>query len=127
MRPRILAIDDDDLNLRIVEEVIEDAGYQPLLADNGPEGLKILSETDGIKVILLDWMMPEMDGIEVLKRIRGSNKFKETPVIMLTALDTRDQVAEAVKSGANDYIVKPFEDTLLIDKIRRALLGTQKR
>ncbi|MCI5050649.1 MAG: response regulator [Rickettsiales bacterium] len=126
MRPRILAVDDDDLNLAIVEEVIEDAGYQPLLASSGKEGLELLRDTAGIKVILLDWMMPEMTGIEVLGKIRGHSQFDDIKVIMLTALDTREQVAEAVKSGANDYIVKPFEPHTLIEKVRRNLLANAK-
>lgn len=124
MRPRILVIDDDEANLRIVEEFLEDAGYQPILADSGRQGLELLSQTGHIKMVLLDWMMPEMDGMQVLEAIRHDKTFADIPVIMLTALDKKEKVAESIQNGADNYIVKPFGEEVLIKKVRDILLGT---
>lgn len=123
MRPRVLVIDDDELNRKLVEEILEDAGYQPIMAESGAQGLTLLRETGYIKVVLLDWMMPDMDGISVLKQIREEKGLKDTPVIMLTALDRKEQVQEAINAGTDNYIVKPFDDEKLITKVRDILLG----
>ena len=124
MRPRILVIDDDETNLRIVEEVLEDVGYQPILADNAMDGLELLQTTSHIKLVLLDWMMPKMNGMQMLEQIRASKDFGEVPVIMLTALDKKEQVQQAIKSGADYYIVKPFDGDTLVEKVRSVMLGT---
>jgi len=123
VRPRVLVIDDDELNRKLVEEILEDAGYQPIMAESGAQGLTLLRETGYIKVVLLDWMMPDMDGISVLKQIREEKGLKDTPVIMLTALDRKEQVQEAINAGTDNYIVKPFDDEKLITKVRDILLG----
>lgn len=123
MRPRILVIDDDELNRKLVEEILEDAGYQPIMAESGASGLTLLRDTGHIKMVLLDWMMPDMDGISVLKQIREDKHLKDTPVIMLTALDRKEQVQEAIAAGTDNYIVKPFDDEKLITKVRDILLG----
>lgn len=127
-RPLILVIDDDDLNLKIVDETLSDAGYQLVLASGGQNGMDALENVKGIKVVLLDWMMPQMDGMQVLKAIRANPEHRDKVVVMLTALDTKDRVIEALQSGADDYVVKPFDAATLVAKVRDALaMGRKKR
>jgi len=127
-RPLILVVDDDEMNLKIVDETLSDAGYQLVLVTNGQGALDALNNVKGIKVVLLDWMMPQMDGLTVLKAIRADAAHRDKVVMMLTALDTKDKVIEALQNGADDYVVKPFDEGTLVAKVREALMmGRKKR
>lgn len=116
----VLIIDDDSINQDVVKAILHNLGYESFSATNGADGLKILSVESAVRVILLDWNMPEMDGMEVLGKIRDS-KFKHTPVIMMTAEDTAAKVKHALEKGADDYIVKPFNEETLAKKLQRFL------
>jgi len=122
-RPTLLVVEDDDTNRMIITKIIEDAGYQVVQAVTGMEALKVLSENYVVKVVLLDWMLPEMDGIDVLKKIRGSKRFASLPVIMQTGNDSAAEVKQAVDAGADDYIVKPIDPKVLMSKVQKALQG----
>lgn len=126
-RPAILAVDDDEMNLKIVDEILSDAGYDMVLVKDGQSAMDALANLPEIKVVLLDWMMPVMDGMEVLKKVRANPGYHDRVVMMLTALDTKDRVMEALQKGADDYIVKPFDAVKLIEKVRGALLLGRKR
>lgn len=120
---KILIVEDDQLNQKVVKGMLEDTGYRCILAANGIEGLEQLKEHEDIQLILLDWAMPEMDGLEMLKRVRLQAKHRSLPIIMLTAYDRESDVVRAREAGATDYLIKPFEDTMLIEKIRKAILN----
>ncbi len=116
----VLAIDDEPENLLLLKRPISKAGHVLLTADSAHEALKILSEKN-VDVILLDWMMPKTSGIEFLKIIRAEKKWRMIPVIMITARDSVDDIKEGLKSGANDYISKPFDRTELVARVNAAV------
>ena len=113
----ILAVDDEPLNRGVIERIVSRKGYDISLASSGKEALdKILSgEFD---LVLLDIMMPEIDGVEVLKRIRHQFDMSELPVIMVTALDDSEKIVELLEAGANDYVTKPIDAKVLQARIK---------
>lgn len=112
--PRILAIDDDAAIAEMVSILLEGRGYSVVTAPNGREGLAIL-ERDNIDLVLLDLMLPVMDGIEICSHIRESSN---VPIIMLTARTETEKVVEGLEAGADDYLTKPFEPEELVARIR---------
>jgi signal transduction histidine kinase len=118
-KPIILTVDDEPFNLDLLEEELMD-DYQVIAASDGPAALEA-ADTSSPDVILLDFSMPGMDGLEVLRVLRGSERHVATPVIMLTAnTDMTDRV-RGLDAGADDYITKPFESEDLHARIRSAL------
>lgn len=103
---RILIVDD---NPKYLEDALPMYGYEVVVATDGIKALKILSkESDKIDLVLLDVMMPNMNGWDTLKAIRTSEKTKMIPVIMITAVSEEQKIVSGLKIGADDYIVKPF-------------------
>ena len=119
-KPRILVVEDHPQLADIVETRLRLDGMEPVLCRNGTTALDILA-TDPIDVVLLDIMMPVVDGYEVLRRIRANPATAEIPVIMLTAKVTRQDVEKSRAMGADDYIAKPFGPHDLVQKIRACL------
>ena len=119
---RILVIDDDDGIRRITQMLVEGLGHQVEPARDGIEGLAKLRL--GVDLILLDVVMPGLDGFDVCRRIRQDPFGKDVPVIMVTSLATREHRLQAVEAGANDFIAKPVDDTEL--RIRSASLLKMK-
>lgn len=111
----ILIIEDDEKISRVIELELEFAGYKVSKAYTGREGLNIY-ETNQIDLILLDVMIPELNGLEVLRRIRMADE--QTKIIMLTARDTVMDKVGGLDGGANDYMTKPFEIEELLARIR---------
>ena len=105
---KILVVD-DSLTIRMqVKELLEDNGHQVLLAENGEMCLKLL-EKENPDVILLDVIMPEMDGIEVCRRIKSDESLKEIPILILTTVSDVENKVRGLNAGADDYVIKPFE------------------
>jgi len=118
MGSRILIVDDEYIGRQTLESVLEGEDYELEMAENGPQAIekakKLLPD-----VILLDIMMPGMTGFEVCQRIRSDPQIAEIPIIVLTALDDRDSLLNALKAGADDFISKPFDRF----ELRARLLG----
>ncbi|MCZ6690552.1 MAG: response regulator [Planctomycetota bacterium] len=117
---KILVIDDDRVLLEIVGDMVRRAGFQAQVTDNPMSGMEA-AKKDNVSLVLLDVMMPEMDGFEVLKALKEDEGTSAIPVIMLTSQDEIKSFAEAHDLGAVDYIPKPFEENFLIKRIYRAL------
>ncbi len=116
-----LIVDDVDIIRKSISKnlsKIEKIG-QVYEAKNGKEALEILNEDENIKLLITDWSMPEMDGIELVNIIRSDAKFKELYIIMVTAKDSKELVIEAVTKGVNDYIIKPYNLATLMTKVRK--------
>lgn len=116
----ILAIDDDSNMLKIIEQQIISLGYRTIVSTDPLNGIN-LAKTGGPALILLDIMMPHIDGFEVLKRLQADEVTARIPVIMLSAKKDRESVINAMKLGVADYIVKPCSQPLLGKKIDTAL------
>src|SRR5215216_4646364 len=108
MSSTVLIVDDEYSGRETLQSVLEGEGYDLIMAENGPQALE-KAKTLLPDVILLDVMMPGMTGYEVCERIRNDPQVAEIPIIILTALDDRESLLTALKSGADDFISKPFD------------------
>jgi len=124
MAERILIIEDEQNIARVLELELQFEGYETGVAHTGTEGLILYREASW-DLILLDIMLPEMNGLDVLKRIRATEF--ETPVLLLTAKDAVSDKVAGLDLGANDYITKPFEMEELLARIRVTLRFRQKQ
>jgi class 3 adenylate cyclase len=116
----LLVVDDDAMNRDLLLRRLERQGHTVLVAENGLHALKRL-ETTKVDVILLDIVMPELDGLQTLERLKGSERQRHTPVIMLSALDEIDRVVRCIEVGADDYLSKPYNPVLLKARINACL------
>ncbi|MDR2965298.1 MAG: response regulator [Treponema sp.] len=116
-RKKILLVDDDEIHLITAELCLKDE-YDIYKAKSGDEALKCLRNKDFVPdLIMLDIVMPKMDGWEVFKKIKGITAFKDTPILFLTSMDGEEEKERARTLGAVDYITKPLEMTLLKNTI----------
>ena len=118
--PRILLVDDDPTNLFLLEELLLCEGYVPVLAESGTEALEIAA-TSKPDLILLDIMMPKMDGFEVCRRLREDERLNTIPVVFLTALDDDHSRLRGLEMMGDDYLTKPINSQLLLTKIASIL------
>jgi len=114
----ILLVDDDSRNVFALSKVLQERGMEIIKAENGKIALEMLDKHPEIDMILMDIMMPEMDGYEAMKRIRSQGKFKNLPVIALTAKAMKDDKQKCIDAGANDYIAKPIDVERLLSLMR---------
>lgn len=117
---RILVCDDDPLLADLVEYRLAGRGYEVLVARDGGEALALLREVRP-DAIVLDAMMPVIDGYEVLRRVRENPDLATVPIIMLTARKQERDIVEALELGANDYMIKPFIPEELVVRLGRLL------
>jgi two-component system, OmpR family, response regulator MprA len=121
MKERILIIEDDEAILKILRRVLAYEGYQVETALDGQSGLNLGRDFQP-DLVILDWMLPALDGLEVCRRLRSAGT---TPILMLTAKDTLQDRVQGLDAGADDYLVKPFEVDELLARLRALLRRTQ--
>jgi len=117
---RILVVDDTTENLQIIGAILRKSGYQLSVAKHGQQGLEIAARTPP-DLVLLDIMMPELNGFEVCERLKADAKLKDIPVIFLTASNEADNVVKGFEIGAVDYITKPFNAAELLSRVNTHL------
>jgi len=119
---KLIVADDSRLIRGIIEKTATAIGFEVLQAANGKDALNHL-EAGGkeINLVLLDWNMPMMNGIEVLKNMRADDRFKEIPVLMVSTESENDKIKEAIDAGAHGYLTKPFNAEKLTDAIHQVL------
>ncbi|GAB6072366.1 chemotaxis response regulator CheY [Venenivibrio stagnispumantis] len=123
---KILTVDDMATMRRIIKSILNQLGYNNVdEAENGKDALSKLKQNK-YDLVLLDWNMPEMDGITLLKEIRNDPQLKDIPVIMVTAEAKKENVLLAIQSGANNYIVKPFTAETLKEKLDKVYESLNK-
>ncbi len=120
MQPYILVMEDEDALATLLQYNLEKEGYDVVVAADGEEGLIQVDERQP-DLILLDWMLPKVSGIEVCRRLRGRPETRNLPVIMLTARGEESDRVRGLDTGADDYLTKPFSMTELIARIRAVL------
>src|SRR5262249_10574331 len=118
---KALVIDDSRPVRRIEGEILRDLGFETMEAVNGRDALECLERTDLPDVILVDWNMPEMNGLDFIRALRAESRFKNIVVLMVTTETETDQMLRALSAGADEYLMKPFQRDGLVDKLR--LLG----
>jgi diguanylate cyclase (GGDEF)-like protein len=115
----VLLVDDDPFIIRVISDSLEEMGYSVVTARNGREALE-LAENGNYPLIISDWVMPEMDGIELCRRIRSSRSPQYTYIILLTSLDSRDSIIRGLEAGADEYLVKPVNPAELTVRLKTA-------
>jgi two-component system chemotaxis response regulator CheY len=119
---KILVADDFATMRRIIRTCLRQVGYKNILeADDGTTALAVL-KTERIDFVIADWNMPRMTGLDLLKAIRSDRVLKDIPFLMVTAEAQKDNIIEAIQSGANSYLLKPFTAEILKEKIDQILL-----
>lgn len=117
---KILVVDDVPDNIKLLTYELSDQGHDIFMADNGPRALE-LARSENPDVVLLDIMMPEMDGIEVLSRLKRQTETKLIPVILVSAKDLDEDVVRGLDAGAMDYVTKPFSNRIVAARVRSAV------
>ena len=117
---RILVVDDEESLAFLIRRVLELEGYEVLTASNGKEALELLRR-EHVDLVITDYMMPEMDGLEMINRIRKDDSLANLRIIMLTVSDFQDTIDRAFDMGVVDYITKPFDFREIVLAVKSAL------
>jgi len=119
-KPTILVVDDEEIIRNILVKLIYAIGYSVLQASNSTQAVS-MTRRHKPDLVLLDMIMPGVDSMQVLKTVRGDDDLKDTAIVLISAIDDLDIVASYIEAGADDFLPKPFNSTLLNLKIRNAL------
>ena len=115
---QLLLVDDDMRNIYALSAQLEELGFAITIANNGREALDVLEEHPDMDIVLMDIMMPEMDGYEAMTLIREQARFQKLPMLALTAKAMKDDRAKCIQAGANDYCSKPIDMAKLTSLLR---------
>lgn len=117
---KVMIVDDSRIMRRVVEQILEMLEHDAVHATDGEDALDRLKEHSDVGLILLDWNMPRMNGIEFLRKVKSLDDYAHIPVIMLTTETERRKMIEAIEAGARHYLTKPFQPEELATKILQA-------
>jgi CheY-like chemotaxis protein len=115
---RVLVVDDDARNIFALTSLLENHGMEVLSATNGRQAIEILKGSDNLNVVLMDIMMPEMDGYATMREIRREPRFRTLPILALTAKAMKGDREKCLEAGASDYIAKPVNTEQLLSLLR---------
>lgn len=118
---KVLIVEDDEDICLLLKTQLELASFTVLVANDGMQALAIVEKTNQIDLIILDWMLPLLNGVEVCQQLRIREKTKTTPIILLTSLAQNEFVIKGLDAGADDFITKPFDMTVLLARARALL------
>ena len=124
---RILVVDDSAMNRMVLTKALADEGHSTVTAENGREALALLRSDDLVDVVLLDLVMPELDGYETLAEIKADPALSHVPVIVVSAVDELDSVVRCIEMGATDYLPKPFNAGVLRARLNASLAEKRLR
>ena len=113
--PNIIVVDDELLMVEGLVALLKSAGFEDVV--HAGDGNEALTKLKDIELILTDWNMPGMDGLTFVKEVRNKSELDKVPILMITTEGTKDAVIDALKAGVNDYVVKPFTKSTLMDKL----------
>ncbi|GHS89782.1 chemotaxis protein CheY [Campylobacterota bacterium] len=121
---KILVVDDSSTMRRIIKNTLNRLNFKELLeAENGAQAWEVLVQNQDVGVLITDWNMPEMNGLDLVKKVRAEPKYIDLPIIMVTTEGGKTEVITALRAGVNNYIVKPFTPDVLKEKLE-SVLGT---
>jgi two-component system chemotaxis response regulator CheY len=119
--PKALVVDDSRAIRTILAKTLKELGFEVCEAANGREALEVIeAEKATVTLVLLDWNMPEMNGLDLLKRLRQNPEFASLVIVMVTTEAELEHIAEALEAGANEYVMKPFTKEIIVGKIQLA-------
>jgi two-component system chemotaxis response regulator CheY len=123
---KVLVVDDSSTMRRIIVNTLARLGYKDVVQGaDGVEAWEAMQANPDIGVVITDWNMPNMNGLELVKKIRAEEKYADIPIIMVTTEGGKAEVITALKAGVNNYIVKPFTPQVLKEKLQ-AVLGVNE-
>lgn len=122
-----LVVEDTAAVRELLADQLARLGFEVEQAASGSEAMARLGARPDVEVVLLDWAMPEMDGLEVLRQLRTDSRFGELPVVMLVTEDEVALVSQALIAGANEYLVKPFQPQNVLEKLLLLGLDPERR
>lgn len=120
-KPRVLVVEDDEIISYLLEFRLKREGFDVVVARDGHQASEYLETGTPPQLVLLDVMLPYIDGFELIARLRSKPEWKDVPVIMLTSKSQEQTIVRALDAGANDYVVKPFRPDELMARLRRLL------
>ena len=116
---KAMVVDDSRAIRMILSRTLGELGYEVCQAPNGKEALELADRENGhISLVLVDWNMPEMSGLELVKRLRADARYSSVPLMMVTTETEMPQVVAALEAGADEYVMKPFTRDTIADKLR---------
>jgi DNA-binding response OmpR family regulator len=114
---RVLVAEDDQVTALLLSKLLRSLGYEPVVAHDGQEAVRAYLRDPPVQIVLLDWMMPGMDGPEVCRRIRRSTTRPPSYIIMVTSRQEQTSVVEGLEAGADAYLIKPIDSTALAARV----------
>ena len=120
MTERILVADDDKVTARFLHSLLSEKGYDVAVADDGQQALEQVA-ANAPDLILSDMVMPYLDGMDLLRALRGAARLSRIPIILLSLKDREEDIVAGLESGADDYVVKPFNARELLARVRKLL------
>jgi two-component system, chemotaxis family, chemotaxis protein CheY len=116
-----MVVDDSKAMRAVLVRMLKSCGYEEIVeASNGVDAFRVIRDIESPDVVLVDWNMPEMSGIEFVRRVRNSGLLDEASVVMVTSETAIEKIAEALESGADEYLMKPFTIEALLEKLELA-------
>lgn len=116
---KAMVVDDSRAIRMILANTLAELGYEVCQAANGKEAVAVIEKANGgISLILVDWNMPEMNGLEFVQHVRADSRFDQIPLMMVTTETEMPQMVRALEAGANEYVMKPFTKEIITDKLR---------
>jgi len=124
----VLISEDDSISRRLLQAALVKWGYDVTITNDGKEAWKILQQPEPPMLLILDWLMPEMDGIEICREARRSESLKSAYIILLTSRGSKEDVVQGLEAGADDYVTKPFDHGELRARVQvgARVIGLQK-
>ena len=120
----VLIVEDLKVMRRVIANILKDLGINEIAeAEDGIDALSLLQDNNDFELIITDWLMPNMDGLELVEDIKSDEQLKNIPILMITSVDDKINVIKALRAGIRDYITKPFKPDLLQVKISKILKG----
>ena len=126
MGKRILAVDDEPRVLAVIQRRLEAAGYEVITAVEGYEGLK-KARNESPELIVLDLILPNLNGYQICAMLKGDKRYKEIPILMLTARSQEQDITEGMRVGADAYMTKPYDAQMFLDQIANLLAESDRK
>ena len=118
----VLIVEDLKVMRRVIANILKDIGIKDIYeAEDGIDALSLLQDNNNFELIITDWLMPNMDGLELVEDIKSDKTLENIPILMITSVDDKINVIKALRAGIRDYIAKPFKPDLLQAKINKIL------